>query len=168
MIQVVFVSKQYPYLEECKSLGVGRFDILDRVQKVNSNMAVANDLALSVQLLRGSKIVLVGVHKVAGLHPPYGHGDGKRCRSPHNTKVRREGEFLRYIDEYCELSKRGENLTEVGILSMLGIMPMGMGLHDPVLTCLPSVRGRLGTVRQKLIKLLREVKEETWPALGTS
>ncbi len=46
--------------------------------------------------------------------------------------------------------------------------PMGAGLHEPVMTWVPLVRGRLGTVKQKLMKLLLEVKEAIWPAVGVS
>ena len=48
-----------------------------------------------------------------------------------------------------------------GMLSTLGMTPMGDGLHEPVTICFPFVMGRLGTVRQKLIKLLLEVSEAT-------
>lgn len=51
-----------------------------------------------------------------------------------------------------------------GILSTEGMTPMGAGLHDPVVICLPLVIGRLGTVRQKLIKLFVDVMEGTWPS----
>jgi hypothetical protein len=44
-----------------------------------------------------------------------------------------------------------------------GIIPMGAGLHEPVSICFPFVIGRLGTVRQKLIKLFVDVKDATWP-----
>lgn len=46
-----------------------------------------------------------------------------------------------------------------GMLSVLGMAPMGAGLHEPVVICLPLVIGRFGTVRQKLMKLLLEVRE---------
>lgn len=57
---------------------------------------------------------------------------------------------------------------EDGMLSVDGITPMGAGLQEPVVICLPLVIGRLGTVRQKLMKLFFDVKEATWPAVGTS
>jgi len=50
-----------------------------------------------------------------------------------------------------------------GMLSTDGITPMGAGLQEPVVICLPLVMGRLGTVKQKLMKLFDEVKEATWP-----
>jgi hypothetical protein len=59
------------------------------------------------------------------------------------------------------------NLTE-GMLSVEGISPIGAGLQDPVLICFPSVMGKLGAVRQKLMKLLVEVSEATWPGVGVS
>lgn len=58
------------------------------------------------------------------------------------------------------------NLAD-GMLSTEGIIPMGAGLQEPVATCLPSVMGCL-VVAQKLIKLLVDVKEATWPAAGVS
>ena len=60
-----------------------------------------------------------------------------------------------------------ENLDE-GMLSTEGMAPMGAGLQEPVVICLPLVMGKLGTVRQKLIKLLLDVKDFTCPAAGTS
>lgn len=48
------------------------------------------------------------------------------------------------------------NLAE-GMLDEDGIMPIGAGLHEPVVICCPLVIGRLGTVRQKLMKLFVEV-----------
>ena len=54
------------------------------------------------------------------------------------------------------------------MLSDEGIRPMGAGLHDPVVICLPLVIGKLETVKQKLIKLFVDVNEATCPAVGTS
>ena len=45
--------------------------------------------------------------------------------------------------------------------------PIGAGLHDPVTICRPFVRGLPSWVAQKLMKLLEEVREGTWPASGT-
>jgi hypothetical protein len=50
---------------------------------------------------------------------------------------------------------------EEGMLLEDGIIPIGAGLHEPVAICFPFVIGRLGTVRQKLIKLFVEVKDAT-------
>ena len=43
---------------------------------------------------------------------------------------------------------------------------MGAGLHEPVVICFPFVIGEL-EVKQKLIKLLLDVRDATWPAAGT-
>lgn len=43
--------------------------------------------------------------------------------------------------------------------------PIGAGLHDPVVICWPLVMGR-STVAQKLMKLLDEVNDATWPAVA--
>lgn len=59
------------------------------------------------------------------------------------------------------------NLAE-GMLSDEGIMPIGAGLHEPAAICSPLVILRLGTVRQKLMKLFVDVSEPTCPAVGTS
>ena len=48
-----------------------------------------------------------------------------------------------------------------GIFSFEGIAPMGAGLQEPVAICFPLVMGRLGTVKQKLMKLLDDVREAT-------
>jgi len=55
-----------------------------------------------------------------------------------------------------------------GMLAVEGRIPRGAVLHEPVVTCLPLVRGSCGTVRQKLMKLLDEVADATCPASGTS
>jgi len=52
---------------------------------------------------------------------------------------------------------------EDGIFSVDGMTPMGAGLHEPDWICCPLVIGKLGTVKQKLIKLFVEVSEATWP-----
>lgn len=52
------------------------------------------------------------------------------------------------------------NLDE-GIRSVEGMTPIGAGLHEPVWICLPSVMGKSGTVKQKLMKLLVDVSEAT-------
>lgn len=59
------------------------------------------------------------------------------------------------------------NLDE-GMLSVEGITPIGAGLHEPVAICLPLVMLRLGTVRQKLMKLFVDVSDLTCPGEGTS
>lgn len=53
-----------------------------------------------------------------------------------------------------------------GMFVVAAMIPMGAGLHEPVFTCRPLVMGRLGTVAQKLMKLLEEVSEATCPAVG--
>lgn len=50
-----------------------------------------------------------------------------------------------------------------GIAVVAGIRPMGAPLHEPVLICVPFVRGRFD-VAQKLMKLFSEVADATWPA----
>jgi hypothetical protein len=55
-----------------------------------------------------------------------------------------------------------------GMLAVEGRMPRGAVLQEPVVICLPLVRGSCGTVRQKLIKLFDEVADATCPAVGTS
>jgi hypothetical protein len=48
----------------------------------------------------------------------------------------------------------------LGMFAVLAMTPIGAGLHDPPVICWPLVRG-LFTVRQKLMKLLVEVREGT-------
>ena len=50
-----------------------------------------------------------------------------------------------------------------GIAVVAAMRPIGAPLHEPVLICVPFVRGRLD-VAQKLMKLFSEVAEATWPA----
>jgi hypothetical protein len=45
--------------------------------------------------------------------------------------------------------------------------PIGAGLQEPPFNCWPFVIGS-GTVRQKLMKLLLEVRDGTWPAVAFS
>eukprot|EP00753_Platysulcus_tardus_P019083 PLAT7048.2.p2 GENE.PLAT7048.2~~PLAT7048.2.p2 ORF type:complete len:216 (+),score=6.72 PLAT7048.2:124-771(+) len=52
------------------------------------------------------------------------------------------------------------------MLDVDAMMPIGAGLHEPVVICCPLVIGSCGTVAQKLMKLLEEVLEATWPAAG--
>ena len=51
---------------------------------------------------------------------------------------------------------------EEGSLSAAASCPIGAGLHEPVVTCCPFVIGRSGRVRQKLMKLLAEVRDFVW------
>jgi len=50
------------------------------------------------------------------------------------------------------------NLAE-GMLTTEGMAPIGAGLHEPVVICLPFVIGKLGRVKQKLMKLLVDVSD---------
>lgn len=47
-----------------------------------------------------------------------------------------------------------------GMFSVEGMAPMGAGLHDPLVTCFPSV---IVCPTQKLMKLLVDVKDATCP-----
>lgn len=58
------------------------------------------------------------------------------------------------------------NLDE-GMFAVETMIPIGAGLQEPVVICLPLVIGRFGTVAQKLMKLFPEVREATWPASAT-
>lgn len=58
--------------------------------------------------------------------------------------------------------KLGGNVNfDEGMRSTLGMTPMGAGLHDPLVICWPLVMGRLGTVKQKLMKLFVDVRDAT-------
>jgi len=54
----------------------------------------------------------------------------------------------------------GNTNFDEGIWVLAGMAPIGAGLHEPPMACVPSVRGRL-TVLQKLMKLLVDVNEAT-------
>lgn len=60
----------------------------------------------------------------------------------------------------------GKTNFDEGMFVVAAMTPIGAGLHDPVLICWPLVIGAF-TVRQKLMKLLVEVSDATWPAAGT-
>lgn len=51
-----------------------------------------------------------------------------------------------------------------GIAEVARIRPIMVGLQDPSMICWPLVRGTPFWVRQKLMKLLDDVKEGTCPA----
>ena len=57
------------------------------------------------------------------------------------------------------------NLLE-GIAVVAGICPIGAGLQDPPLTWAPLVMV-CPVVAQKLMKLFDDVKDATWPGVGT-
>ena len=50
-----------------------------------------------------------------------------------------------------------------GILAVDGMDPIMAGLHEPAAICSPFVIFWLGTVKQKLIKLLVDVSDATSP-----
>ena len=62
----------------------------------------------------------------------------------------------------------GKTNLEEGMLDEAAMTPIGAGLHEPVVICLPFVIGRLATVAQKLMKLFVDVADATWPAVGWS
>ena len=55
----------------------------------------------------------------------------------------------------------GKMNLDDGMLSTDGIAPIGAGLHEPAWICFPLVMGRLGRVKQKLMKLFFDVNEGT-------
>lgn len=57
----------------------------------------------------------------------------------------------------------GDTNLAAGILSVLGMSPMGVGLQEPEVICLPSV---IVFPMQVLMKLLLEVIERDWPAVA--
>ena len=57
------------------------------------------------------------------------------------------------------------NLAD-GMFVLAAMMPIGAGLHEPVLICWPLVIGSWGTVAQKLMKLFCDVADATWPAVA--
>lgn len=54
---------------------------------------------------------------------------------------------------------------ELGMLSVLGMAPIGIGLQEPVVICCPLVIGA-STVRQKLMKLFVVVRDGDCPVTG--
>ena len=59
----------------------------------------------------------------------------------------------------------GDTYLQEGMFVELAIRPIGIGLHEPVLTCWPLVIG-LPVVAQKLMKLLVDVNEAAVPAVA--
>lgn len=55
---------------------------------------------------------------------------------------------------------------QLGMFLLDAITPMGAALHDPSTTCFPFVKGKFGTVAQKLMKLFFDVADATWPSVG--
>ena len=54
---------------------------------------------------------------------------------------------------------------QLGMLLTDARTPIGAALQEPFMICLPFVKGRWGTVAQKLMKLLCDVSEATIPSV---
>jgi hypothetical protein len=137
---------------------------LMRPSKESTYMCVADDNTLTIECLRGSKVVGLGINEVSSLEG----GKDVTVRSLEKIAVRTWRFFMAIWMVNCVLALIvspffGETNFEEGILFSAGITPIGAGLQEPVVICFPSVIGRLGTVRQKFMKLFVDVKEETWP-----
>jgi hypothetical protein len=65
-------------LEESKFSRVGWGSLVKSLQSLDDNMRMADDLTLSVQLLRSCEVVLLGVDEGTGLHVIDSHANGKR------------------------------------------------------------------------------------------
>lgn len=83
-------------LEERKGLGISRRLLVERIQLLDNNMRVSNDLSLGIQLLRGSEVVGCSINEIAGLHFLNGHRDIE-CR------VSLDGAKVLWV---CELGTR--------------------------------------------------------------
>lgn len=74
-------------LEKGKATGIGGGGLLKRVEELDNDVRVTNDLSATVQLLRSGKVVLLGVDKVTSLHVANGHLDGERSVGCNGSKV---------------------------------------------------------------------------------
>jgi len=66
-------------LEESELGGIDGRGLIDRGQRLDDDVRVTDNLALGIKLLRRGKIVFLRINEVTGLHPLYGHRDGKPC-----------------------------------------------------------------------------------------
>lgn len=70
-------SRVIQALEEGEASGVSDCGVANSVNRLNDDVTVALDLALSVHLLGCTEVVLVCVHEVTGLEIADSHGDGE-------------------------------------------------------------------------------------------
>jgi hypothetical protein len=80
-------------LEEGEATGISGVGRVNRVNELSNDVRVTDDLASSVQLLGSSKVALLGVDEVTGLHVADSHLDGKRGVGGDGTKVLWEHEL---------------------------------------------------------------------------
>jgi len=74
-------------LEERKGLRISRCLLVERIQLLDNNMRMPNDLSLAIQLLRSREIVGRGINEIAGLHFLNSHRDIERRVSLDGAKV---------------------------------------------------------------------------------
>jgi len=74
-------------LEESKLLGVCNGCLIDGLKCLDDYMGVALDLTLTIQELRGRKVICVGINEKAGLHAPDRHFDGEGSVRLDGSKV---------------------------------------------------------------------------------
>jgi hypothetical protein len=74
-------------LEEDELLGIGRSDLIQRLELLDNDMGVTLNLTLIVQLLRSGEIVGLGVNEESGLHLLNGHLDGERLTGFDGSEV---------------------------------------------------------------------------------
>jgi hypothetical protein len=80
-------------LEECKLGRVRRCGRIQRIDRFDDNVGVADDLTLTVHLLGRGEIVLLGVYKVTGFKVVDGHRDCESLVRWDSAKVLRERKF---------------------------------------------------------------------------
>jgi len=74
---------------------------------------------------------------------------------------------LKVVSEAMVSRLAGDWNLDAGMLSTDGMLPIGVGLQDPVVICRPLVIGTPGRpIAQKFAKLFCEVAAADWPDTG--
>lgn len=134
-------------------------------------MGVAYDNTLRVELLWSGEVIFLRVDEIAGLQLADRHLNCEGLVGWHRPKVRGGAELRgRHRGGGGDLACCIRLVTALALKTDYveeGTLPMGAGLHDPVLICRPLVIG-WPVMRQKLIQLFVVVFDATWPASWTA
>lgn len=103
------LSRSVDSLEESEDVGVRWLGLVEAGQLFDNKVGVTDDLTLSIELLRGSKVGRLSIGERAGLHTSNVHLDRERCvLLDRCITVGREQEFAgRHVLDGRDLTNRG-------------------------------------------------------------
>lgn len=103
------LSRSVDSLEESEDVGVRWLGLVEAGQLFGDKVGVTDDLTLSIELLRGSKVGRLSIGERAGLHTSNVHLDRERCvLLDRCITVGREQEFAgRHVLDGRDLTNRG-------------------------------------------------------------